>query len=96
MPAISGSFEGLNNIAGYNPPDTVGDGDQFNHYMQMTNVKFQIWKRTSVFGPAGQQHLWAGFLGNAGQPTTATPLSCMTSSPTGGWLQFSVSGIGIP
>ena len=59
MPAISGSFEGLNNIAGYNPPDTVGDVGT-NHYMQMTNVKFRygtsrapacLDPRTTTLGP---------------------------------------------
>ncbi|MCO5300845.1 MAG: fibronectin type III domain-containing protein [Candidatus Nanopelagicales bacterium] len=95
MPAISGSFEGLNNIAGYNPPDTVGDVGT-NHYMQMTNVKFQIWNKsgTSVFGPADNNTLWAGF-GECGTTNDGDPI-VMHDQFADRWLasQFSVSGTG--
>lgn len=75
---VSGvSFNGLSNptaCGGCAPPDTNGDIGP-NHYVQMTNGKFQIFSRTgtSVFGPANTNTLFTGFGGacqneNAGDP----------------------------
>ncbi len=68
------SFDGPNNISGVSPPDPVGDVGP-NHYVAMSNLSFQIFNKagTSVFGPAANNTLWAGFGGacqteNAGDP----------------------------
>jgi hypothetical protein len=74
IPSLGVSFDGLFNTSGVNPPDTVGDIGP-NHYVQMVNSRFQIFRRdgTSVFGPANINTLFAGFGGacqtqNAGDP----------------------------
>lgn len=74
------SFDGLPNPApppfntGPVPPDPDGDIGP-NHYVQMVNVRFQIFTRAgvSVFGPANVNTLFTGFGGaceteNAGDP----------------------------
>ena len=68
------SFNGQPNVNGVVPPDpngTVGP----NHVVTMVNLTFQIFNKTgnSLFGPAKNNTLWAGFGGdcqteNAGDP----------------------------
>lgn len=70
------TFPGIGNPVGGGPvpPDTVGDIGP-NHYVQMVNVRFQIFSRagTSLFGPVAINTLFSGFGGpcqneNAGDP----------------------------
>lgn len=68
------NFDATPNVAGFSPPDPVGDIGP-NHYVVMSNVHFEIYNRagTSLFGPAANNTLWAGFGGpcqtqNAGDP----------------------------
>ena len=74
IPAPSVSFNGPGNISGVSPPDPVGDVGP-NHYVAMSNLSFQIFNKTggSLYGPALNNTLWAGFGGhcqteNAGDP----------------------------
>ncbi|MCI0645914.1 MAG: hypothetical protein L0346_13645, partial [Chloroflexi bacterium] len=74
IPTPTVSFDGPSNIAGVSPPDPVGDVGP-NHYVAMSNLYFQIYDKTgvSVFGPAANNTLWAGFGGacqvqNSGDP----------------------------
>ncbi|RKY99290.1 MAG: hypothetical protein DRQ13_02575, partial [Ignavibacteriae bacterium] len=48
----------------YAPPDMSGAVGP-NHYMEMTNVRFQIWNKTgtSLLGPSNLGAIWAGFPG---------------------------------
>ena len=76
-PTLGVSFNGISNPTGCNgcsPPDPDGEIGP-NHYVQMVNLKIQIFNRTgtSVFGPVNTNTLWAGFGGaceteNAGDP----------------------------
>ena len=72
--AAETSFDGPGNISGVSPPDPVGDVGP-NHYVAMSNLSFQIFDKggTSLYGPAANNTLWAGFGGdcetdNAGDP----------------------------
>ncbi len=49
---------------GYAPPDNSGDVSP-NYYMEMVNVRFQIWDKTgtSLLGPLNLGTIWAGFPG---------------------------------
>jgi hypothetical protein len=49
---------------GYAPPDPTGDVGP-NHYMEATNVRFQIWNKTgtSLLGPLNLGTIWSGFPG---------------------------------
>ncbi|MCL4837112.1 MAG: hypothetical protein KJ058_04005 [Thermoanaerobaculia bacterium] len=74
IPAPSVSFNGQPNISNVSPPDPVGDVGP-NHYVSMSNLHFQIFDKAgnSLFGPAANNTLWAGFGGpcqteNAGDP----------------------------
>ncbi len=74
MPPTTVNFDALNNLAGVNPPDPVGDIGP-NHYVAMANVSFQIFDRngTSLRAASNINSLWAGFGGacqteNAGDP----------------------------
>jgi len=74
IPAPSVSFDAMSNISSVSPPDPVGDVGP-NHYIAMSNLSFQIFSKTgtSLFGPALNNTLWAGFGGacqteNAGDP----------------------------
>ncbi len=68
------SFNGPPNVSNVSPPDPVGDVGP-NHYVAMSNLSFQIFNKagTSLFGPALNNTLWAGFGGpcqteNSGDP----------------------------
>jgi hypothetical protein len=74
IPTPSISFDGPSNISGVSPPDPNGEVGP-NHYVVMTNLSFQIFSKTgtSLFGPAANNTLWAGFGGpcqveNSGDP----------------------------
>ena len=74
MPAPLVSFDAIPNIAGYTPPDPVGDVGP-NHYVVMSNVYFSVLGKdgTVIVPPAPNNSLWAGFGGacqneNAGDP----------------------------
>ena len=63
-PTIGVNFEGVNNVNGVLPPDTVGDIGP-NHYVQMVNLSFAIYDRngTKLYGPVASNTLWQGFGG---------------------------------
>ncbi len=63
-PANGANFEGINNVDGVLPPDTVGEVGP-NHYVQMVNLSFAIWDRSGslLYGPASSNTLWSGFGG---------------------------------
>ena len=60
---IDVSFDGVG-AQGYAPPDVSGDVGS-NHYMEMVNVRFQIWDKTgnSLYGPVSLGTIWSGFPG---------------------------------
>ncbi|HSN55348.1 MAG TPA: hypothetical protein VLT32_11780, partial [Candidatus Sulfomarinibacteraceae bacterium] len=64
LPAPLISFDGPSNLSGVSPPDPVGDVGP-NHYVAMSNLSFQIFDKngTSLYGPAANNTLWAGFGG---------------------------------
>ena len=76
-PALSGplvSFNGQTNTSSVVPPDPNGAVGP-NHVVTMCNLSFQIFDKTgaSLFGPAANNTLWAGFGGacqtsNSGDP----------------------------
>ena len=68
------SFDGNSNLCGCSPPDPNGAVGP-NHVVTMANLHYQIFNKqgTSLFGPAANNTLWAGFGGgcqtqNAGDP----------------------------
>ncbi|MEO5721921.1 MAG: hypothetical protein ABIR71_10680 [Chthoniobacterales bacterium] len=68
------SFNAQPNSSGVSPPDPVGSVGP-NHIVAMANLSFQIFNKTgtSLFGPAANNTLWAGFGGpcqttNSGDP----------------------------
>ncbi|MDQ6765819.1 MAG: hypothetical protein M3Z22_06950 [Verrucomicrobiota bacterium] len=68
------SFDGPPNSSGVSPPDANGEVGP-NHVVVMANLSFQIFNKTgtSLFGPALNNTLWAGFGGacqtsNSGDP----------------------------
>ena len=74
IPTPSVSFDAMSNISSVSPPDPVGDVGP-NHYVAMSNLSFQIFSKTgtSLYGPALNNTLWAGFGGpcqteNSGDP----------------------------
>jgi hypothetical protein len=74
IPGPSVSFNGPGNLSSVSPPDPVGDVGP-SHYVAMSNLSFQIFSKTgtSLYGPALNNTLWAGFGGpcqteNSGDP----------------------------
>jgi len=61
---VGANFEGVNNVNGVLPPDTVGDIGP-NHYVQMVNLSFAIYDRngTKLYGPVNSNTLWQNFGG---------------------------------
>lgn len=57
------SWDGVS-AQGYAPPDCSGDVSP-NYYMEMVNVRFQIWDKTgvSLMGPLNLGTIWANFPG---------------------------------
>jgi hypothetical protein len=64
--AIANILENFDGVGaqGFAPPDVSGDVGP-NHYMQMVNVRFQIWDKNgnSLLGPSNLGTIWAGFPG---------------------------------
>ncbi|WP_457676866.1 carboxypeptidase regulatory-like domain-containing protein [Thiolapillus sp.] len=60
MPATVANFEGINNVNGVLPPDTVGDVGP-NHYVQMVNLSYQVWDKSgnSLLGPLASNTIWS-------------------------------------
>jgi hypothetical protein len=75
IPAPVVSFDGPSNISGVSPPDPVGDVGP-NHYVAMSNLYFQIFNKsgTSLYGPAANNTLWAGFGGNCQTSNDGDPI----------------------
>jgi hypothetical protein len=74
IPAPLISFDGNSNLCGCSPPDPNGAVGP-NNVVTMANLHFQIFDKSgnSLFGPAANNTLWAGFGGpcqteNAGDP----------------------------
>ena len=57
------NFDGVS-AQGFAPPDVSGDVGP-NHYMQMVNVRYQIWDKSgnSLLGPSNLGTIWSGFPG---------------------------------
>ncbi len=69
------SFEGVNNVNGVLPPDTVGDIGP-NHYVQAVNLAFAIFDRqgNKLYGPANINTLWQGFGGYCESANDGDPI----------------------
>ena len=63
-PTLGANFEGVSNVNGVLPPDTVGDIGP-NHYVQMVNLSYAIYNRSGglLLGPSNSNTLWQGFGG---------------------------------
>lgn len=96
MPATVVNFEGLDNIAGYYPPDTCGDVGP-DHYLQVTNVYFQVYDKTTgaPMLPAALPNnaMWNGFGGVCETTNDGDPI-VLYDQFADRWLfsQFSISG----
>ena len=100
IPAPIISFDGNSNLCGCSPPDPNGAVGP-NNVVTMANLHFQIFDKNgnSLFGPAANNTLWAGFGGpcqteNAGDPVVLYDqladrwlLSQFTSSGVGGFFE---------
>lgn len=74
-PTVGANFEGVNNVNGVLPPDTVGDIGP-NHYVQMVNLAFGIWDRSGnlLYGPVNNNTLWQGFGGPCQNTNNGDPI----------------------
>jgi len=72
---LGANFEGVNNVNGVLPPDTVGDIGP-NHYVQMVNLSFAIYDRngTRLYGPVASNTLWQGFGGPCQNTNNGDPV----------------------
>lgn len=72
---LNASFEGVNNVDGVLPPDTVGDIGP-NHFVQMVNLSFAIYDRsgTRLYGPVTNNTLWQGFGGACETTNNGDPI----------------------
>jgi hypothetical protein len=62
MPASAKSFDGMDNIEGFLPPDTNGDVGP-NHYVELVNTQIEVFDKrsgASLFGPMPLDVLWSG------------------------------------
>ncbi|MFL6612086.1 MAG: hypothetical protein ACJ8HF_27970, partial [Pseudomonas sp.] len=80
MPTPIANFEGIFNLWGGYPPDTSGDVGP-NHYVQIVNVGFQIFSKTgtSLYGPANNNTLFAGFGGMCETTNRGDPIAVYDS-----------------
>ena len=94
IPAPSVSFNGPGNISGVSPPDPVGDVGP-NHYVAMSNLSFQIFDKAgnSLYGPALNNTLWAGFGGDCQTDNSGDPI-VLYDQISDRWMlsQFTASG----
>ena len=69
------SFEGINNVNGVLPPDTVGDVGP-NHYVQAVNLSFAIYNKsgTRLYGPANINTLFSGLGGSCETTNDGDPI----------------------
>jgi hypothetical protein len=69
------TFNGQTNTSGVDPPDPNGAVGP-NHIVTMCNLSFQIFNKagTSVFGPAANNTLWAGFGGSCQTSNSGDPV----------------------
>jgi hypothetical protein len=88
------SFNGPPNVSNVSPPDPVGDVGP-NHYVAMSNLSFQIFDKTgaSLFGPALNNTLWAGFGGDCQTDNSGDPI-VLYDQISDRWMlsQFTASG----
>ncbi len=88
------SFNGPPNISSVSPPDPVGDVGP-NHYVAMSNLSFQIFDKAgnSLFGPALNNTLWAGFGGDCQTDNSGDPI-VLYDQISDRWMlsQFTASG----
>ncbi len=94
IPAPIVTFNGQPNVNGVVPPDpngTVGP----NHIVTMGNLTFQIFDKTgnSLFGPANNNTLWAGFGGDCQTENSGDPVVLYDRAADRWFLsQFTASG----
>ena len=96
-PTPVASFEGINNVDGYVPPDTNGDVG-LTHYVQWVNASFAIYRKSDgvkVYGPAAGNTLWASFGGLCESKNQGDPI-VLYDSQADRWLMsqfaFGISG----
>ena len=94
IPAPIVSFNGPPNVSSVSPPDPVGDVGP-NHYVAMSNLSFQIFDKTggSLYGPALNNTLWAGFGGDCQTDNSGDPV-VLYDQFSDRWMlsQFTASG----
>ena len=94
IPSPLASFNGPPNVAGFTPPDPVGDVGP-NHYVAMSNVHFAVYSKTGtlLFGPVANNTLWAGFGGDCQTDNSGDPI-VIYDQLADRWLltQFTASG----
>lgn len=94
MPTPSINFDGPPNVAGYAPPDPVGDVGP-DHYVAMSNVHFSIYDKTGtlVYGPAANNTLWTDFGGDCESDNDGDPV-VLYDQLAERWIltQFTASG----
>ena len=88
------TFNGQSNTSGVVPPDPNGAVGP-NHIVTMCNLSFQIFNKsgTSLFGPAANNTLWAGFGGACQTENSGDPV-VLYDRAADRWLlsQFTASG----
>jgi hypothetical protein len=88
------SFDGHSNLCGCSPPDPNGAVGP-NHVVTMANLHFQIFDRAgvSLFGPAANNTLWAGFGGDCQTDNSGDPV-VIYDQLADRWMltQFTASG----
>jgi hypothetical protein len=74
-PSTTLTFEGVGNVNGVLPPDTVG-GVGPNHYVQAVNLAFAIYNKsgTKLYGPANINTLFSGFSGPCATTNDGDPI----------------------
>lgn len=94
IPVPSASFDGPPNVAGYAPPDPVGDVGP-DHYLAMSNVYFSVYSKTGtlLYGPAANNTLWSGFGGDCESDNDGDPI-VLYDQIADRWVltQFTASG----
>src|SRR6266496_602851 len=94
IPAPLISFDGNSNLCGCVPPDPNGAVGP-NHVVTMANLHFQIFDKSgnSLFGPAANNTLWAGFGGDCQTDNSGDPV-VLYDQLADRWMltQFTASG----
>src|SRR5438093_4984732 len=88
------SFDGNSNLCGCSPPEPNGEVGP-NHVVTMANLHFQIVDKSgnSLFGPAANNTLWAGFGGDCQTDNSGDPV-VLYDQLADRWMltQFTASG----